>query len=163
MSDIREQSAQELLQVYGDVLAELREKGIVRTGNNPIGDFAETLFIRTFGWVSESNSAKGHDAIDDTGARYQIKTRRITNKNRSRELGVLRNLDDVPFDYLAAVLLGERFEITRAIILPISAVNERSAFRAHINGWKFHLNDSVWTHPDARDVTEQLQATARSL
>lgn len=160
---LQDLSTAKLLHLHAEVLAQLRARGLVRTGNNPVGDYAEALFARAFGWTVEANSARGHDAVDAEGQRYQIKARRLTAHNASRQLGILRNLDQTPFDHLAAVLMDERAAILRAIIVPISVVREHSKFMAHVNGWRFMLRDAMWDHPGARDVTPQLTATALTL
>ncbi|WP_374576440.1 hypothetical protein, partial [Phenylobacterium sp.] len=70
-------SIRELLVLHGQIMDELREREIVRTGNGPVGDYAEVLFSRAFGWRLEPNSAAGYDATDGAGVRYQIKARRV--------------------------------------------------------------------------------------
>ncbi len=67
----------ELLQRYGAVMDELRRRDIVRSANSPISDLAEVLCCRAFDWTRAGNSAAGHDAVDGSGRRYQIKARRI--------------------------------------------------------------------------------------
>ena len=44
----------------------------------------------------------GYDAVDAAGCRYQIKARRLTPQNKSRQLGVVRKLEQTEFDYLIA-------------------------------------------------------------
>ncbi|MBL8559144.1 MAG: hypothetical protein JNM47_10520 [Hyphomonadaceae bacterium] len=156
-------STEALLRLHANILHELRERRIVRSTNNPVGDYAEVLFAKAFGWMIESNSARGHDAIDGSGLRYQIKARRLTHHNPSRQLGVLRELDQSPFDHLAAVLFDEQFAVFRAIILPRATVLAQSAYKQRVNGWRFVLNDSSWTAPGAIDATEHLRETARAL
>ena len=52
--------------------------------------------------------------MDAVGKRYQIKARKLTTHNTSRQLGAIRELEKGHFDYLAAVLFSERFEVRRA-------------------------------------------------
>jgi len=40
-----------LLELHGDVLAELRRREVVRSANNPTGDYGELLFSKAFGWT----------------------------------------------------------------------------------------------------------------
>ncbi|MER9602792.1 hypothetical protein [Mesorhizobium sp. M0243] len=94
----------ELLILHSQIMDELRDRQIVRTGNAPLGDYAELLFATAFGWSLESNSSSGHDATDAAGIRYQIKSRRITPRNASRQLSAFRRLPDNTFDFPAAAL-----------------------------------------------------------
>ena len=73
-------SVRDLLRLHGSAIEELRERQVVRTGNAPLGDYAEWLFAKAFGWTLEPNAAHGHDAVCAAGVRYQIKARRLTEK-----------------------------------------------------------------------------------
>ncbi len=80
----------ELLSAYGAILDELRRREVVRSANSPLSDYAEVLFCRAFGWTRENNSAAGHDATDGAGTRYQVKGRRLTRHNASRQMSAIR-------------------------------------------------------------------------
>jgi hypothetical protein len=160
---VRPLKVTELLQLHGAILEELRERKIVRSSNGPAGDYAELLFSQAFSWVLESNSASGHDAMDGAGQRYQIKSRRITPHNRSRQLSFIRRLPDKTFDFLAGVLFNADYSIYRAVIVPHSIIEPRCRFSKHANGWLFKLEDGVWAIPEARDVTDELKAAAVTL
>lgn len=82
---IRDAPVAALLVQYAEIMDELRDRRIVRTGNAPVGRFAEHLFAKAFGWTLEANSHAGHDAVDAAGLRYQIKSRRLTPQNPSRQ------------------------------------------------------------------------------
>lgn len=156
-------SVRELLQLHGAVIQELNRREVVRTSNSPVGDYAELLFATAFGWDLESSSAAGHDATDKDGVRYQIKGRRLTKANGSRQLSFLRRLPEKKFDFLAAVLFDHAYLVQRAIILPHEGLEARSRYSPHANGWLFRLDDSCWSMPLARDVTKQLQAAAETI
>ncbi len=153
-------SVREILHLHSQLGDELRERGILRSANSPTGDLAERLFCEAFGWNQQGNSQHGFDAIDDTGSRYQIKGRRLTPFNGSRQLSAIRNLDSAPFDYLAGLLFDTTYNVLRAAIIPAGIVAEYSSFRAHVNAHIFHLSDSVWDNPSVRDVTTELQAVS---
>ena len=154
---IAEASVAELLRSYAQISDELRDRGVVRTGNGPIGDYAELLFCRAFGWTLAGNSAAGYDAVDAAGARYQIKARRLTGRNPSRQLSALRRLEEQPFQTLAAVLFDEAFDVHRAVLLPYDVVVGAARWTAHTNSWRLILSDRLWTAPGARDVTAELR------
>lgn len=147
----------ELLQLYGDIIEELRLRGVVRTGNGPVGDYAELLFARAFGWKLAGNSASGYDAIKD-GIRYQIKARRIGPRNPSRQLSAIRKLPDRTFDTLAACLFDEDFRVTRAVLIPHATVTLLARRSDHTNSWRLMLSDAVCARPDVTDVTAALRA-----
>lgn len=153
----------QLLSDYASILDELRDRQIVRSANNPLSDYAELLFCNAYGWEREGNSASGHDAIDTSGARYQIKARRVTPHNRSRQLSAIRNLDKRPFDFLAGLLVDRKFKIIRAALIPISIIDENSDHVAHTNSWKFLLRDNVWQMDGVVDVSDKLREAAQQL
>jgi len=153
----------QLLEEYGALMEELRRRKIVRSSNNPLSDYAELLFCTAFTWSRKGNSEAGCDAIDAQGIRYQIKARRLTPHNGSRQLSAIRKLDSKPFDFLAGLLVDARFAILKAVIVPCSVVVKRSVHVAHTNSWKFMLQDEVWSLPSCRDVTAELRAAAAKL
>ena len=63
----------ELLQLQASVIDELKARGVVRTKNNPLGDYTEWLVAKALGLELATNSAAGYDATDADGVRYQIK------------------------------------------------------------------------------------------
>ncbi|MGY2811975.1 hypothetical protein [Bradyrhizobium sp. USDA 4506] len=152
-----------LLELHGDILVELRRRAIVRSANNPTGDYGELLFSRAFGWTLNGNSSADADAIDTEGLRYQIKCRRLATLRGSRQLGFIRRLPQRPFDHLAAVLLDNRFRALRAAIIPYEVVQLRAAYVDSIKAWKFMLRDSVWEQPGVADVTAELQVAELAL
>lgn len=156
MSELESKSVGELLALQAAVMEELRERGVLRSANNPTGDLAEYLFCRAFGWSQENNSAKGFDATAEDGTRYQIKGRRLHRRNKSRQLSAIRDLDG--FDVLAAVLLDDEYRVVRAALVPSSVVRERSNYIAHTNSHKFLLRDEVWNDAGVVDVTESLRS-----
>ena len=87
----------ELLKLYCDIMEELRQRNIIRSSNNPVSDYAEKVVSEKMNLTLQKGSNKGYDAIDQkTGLRFQIKTRRLTRHNKSRQLGVIRNLSQKP-------------------------------------------------------------------
>jgi hypothetical protein len=153
----------DLLKLHGAVLDELRRREVVRTSNSPVGDYAELLFATAFGWELANSSAAGHDATDKDGLRYQIKSRRLTKHNGSRQLSFLRRLPEKKFDFLAAALFDGACEVQRAIILPHDGLEARCRFSKHANGWLFRLEDSCWDMTGARDVTNEIRAVAETI
>lgn len=154
--DLSAFTARDLLSLFVQVLDELRHRGVTRSTNNPLADYAEALFERALSLTRTAKSTKGHDAVDATGNRYEVKARRITPHNRSRQLSAIRNLDQVHFTYLAGVLFHEDFSVWKACLIPHEVVLNRSTYIAHTNSWKLDLRDDVWNLPRVVDVTEKL-------
>jgi hypothetical protein len=117
----------------------LRVRGVLRTKNNPVGDYAEWLVSSALNLTLAKNSAAGHDAESNDGKKIQIKGRRITENNRSRQLSVIRNLEKNDFDELIAVIFNEAFEIIEAYLIPHALISEYGSYRAHVNGHILHV------------------------
>jgi hypothetical protein len=96
------------------------------------------------------------DATDLSGVRYQIKGRRLTIHNKSRQLGALRDLPAQRFDVLAAVLFQHDYRVLRAALIPHGRVVELAKRVERTNSWRFILRDTVWQVSDVLDVTEAL-------
>ncbi|OYU72039.1 MAG: hypothetical protein CFE32_24915, partial [Alphaproteobacteria bacterium PA3] len=110
-------SVAKLLVLHAEIGEELRERGVVRSANNPTGDLAEYLFCKAFGWQQAPNSERGYDATGPDGTRYQIKGRRIHRRNKSRQLSAIRDIDGGHFDVLAGVLIDDNFNVMRAALI----------------------------------------------
>jgi len=151
-------SAQQLLALNADVLEELRDRGILRSSNNPTGDLAEFLFCRAFGWDRKDNSHPGVDAICPKGVRYQIKGRRMRRPSDSRQLSAIRKLHGEHFDFIAGVLFFADYTVMRAAIIPRAIAVERATYAKHTNSHTFLLRDDVWQAEHVLDVTAALHA-----
>lgn len=148
----------ELLVLHAQIGEEMRGRGVVRSANNPTGDFAEYLFCRAFGWQQAPNSERGVDATGQDGTRYQIKGRRIHRRNKSRQLSAIRDIEGGHFDVLAGVLFDHDFKVTRAALIPAPLVAARSSYVARTNSNRFMLRDDIWSAPGVRDVTAEIKA-----
>ncbi len=155
--DITPLSVLELLNLHAKILEELRSRGVIRSSNNPVGDYAEHLFCSAFGWRQAGNSEKDADAIGKDGTRYQIKGRRLTTHNASRQLSAIRRLPEKNFDYIAGVLFNREFSILRAALIPHALVLEHSNYVEATNSWRFLLRDEDWDWPGVEDVTATLR------
>jgi hypothetical protein len=153
-------SVPELMRFYAAILSELKERGIARTGNGPVGDYAEALFARAYGWRLGANSEAACDAVDDAGIRYQIKGRRLTTPSSSRQLGALRCLPERGFDILAAILFDVDVTVLRAVPVPIELVEQAARRAEHTNSWRLMLSDKLCAAPGVIDVTDAIRRAA---
>jgi uncharacterized protein DUF6998 len=158
------ESAPGLLALYSAIVEELHGRGVVRSTNNPVGDYAEYLTARAFGLSLVGNSSIGYDAISVDGIRFQVKSRRLTARNRSRQLSFFRGLQlpADPFDLLVAVLFNEDFTVQRAALVPVDVVREHAVRVEYVNAWRLILRDSVWAIDGVEDVTDRIAAAASS-
>lgn len=147
----------ELLATHSSVLNELKRRGVVRTQNNPTGDYAEWLVSNKFGLALEANAATGFDAKDIQGVRYQIKGRRLTPGNTSTQLGVIRNIEKKNFDFLIGVVFDADWQILRAAKIPHEAVSTLANFSEHQNGHIMYLRPTVFDNRNVEDISEVLR------
>jgi hypothetical protein len=142
-SGLADKTDNELFQLWADVMAEFRRRGLTRTANNPVADYAEHLVAKQLQLTLQSNSKAGYDAVGPDGIRYQIKARRMTRPRPSLQLGMLRNLQADEFDVLAIVLFGPRFEMLGIWSVPIAVVREYASYHAHVNAHILHARQSL--------------------
>jgi hypothetical protein len=138
---------------------ELIRRGVIRSRNNPVADYAEWLTSGALGLRLEAKSNKGFDALDPrTATRYQIKGRRITLENKSRQLGVIRDLDAHHFDKLIGVVFTGGFSVKEGYIISYRGVKKHAKYNEHQRGHVLHLDQSVISDPAVEDITEQIRS-----
>lgn len=143
ISKLKSMKDLELLGLYAEIMEELRQREVLRTSNNPVADYAEKVTVETMKLRRSGKEEKGYDALDSKGNRYQIKGRRITRHNGSRQLGVIRNLDEKLFDFLIAVIFDEKFQVLEIWKIPYKFVKENSKWSEHVHGHIFHAKPEV--------------------
>jgi hypothetical protein len=163
MSELSALSVRELLQLNARIGDELRNRDICRTSNNPIGDVAEFLFHRAFGWRLETNSKAGFDAICPKLGRIQIKCRRVSLQNPSRQAGDIRNLDKKLFDYLAGVVFDHAYGVHVAMLIPHHLVLGRATNIHHTRSSRIYLRDDWLQINGVQDVTAEIQKAWASI
>jgi len=156
-------SVEQLLLLFSQTLEELRRRDIIRSSNNPVGDYAENIAARALALDRVGKSAAGYDAISKSGERYQIKSRRITPHNPSRQLSFMRNIETKPFDYLVGVLFKESFEVSRACVMPFEVVKTIATFSKHVHAHRVILRDDVWDVPGVQDITSEVSRAASEI
>ena len=161
--NLSELTIRELLQLQASAVEELRLRGVVRTANNPVGDFTEWLVATALGLTLASNSSAGYDAVSPAGVRIQIKGRRVTPKNPSRQLSAIRNLDEQDFDELVAVIFNEAFEVVEAVSIPHAQVGEYGTYREHVNAHILHVRGKLLEDPRVKSIRNELNAANNSL
>ena len=152
----KEMSQIDLLRCYADILDELKHRHVVRTFNNPVADYAEWLVAKKLGLKLGTNSRFGYDATNSANEKFQIKSRRLVPSNKSRQLGVIRNLEDVEFDYLIVVLFESDFSLKEAYKIPQRVITKYAKFSKHQNGHILHLRGDILKDPVVEEITPAL-------
>ena len=145
--NLSELSVGELLALSRRILSELRERGVIRTGNAPAGDYAELLVQRTTEGDLAPNSQKSWDVLTPGGERLQVKARVVTDPRNAgeRQLSPFRSWD---FDAAVIVLFGDDFGVWRAARVPVDVLREGSRFSEHVRG------DLVFARNELLDLGE---------
>lgn len=103
----------ELLENFAIAENELRKHGVTRSRNNPVADLGEIIACDYFTLKRAKSNQHGYDAKDMRGNKYQIKSRRTAQENKTVQLGRLKNLTKLPFDFLIFVVFDENFRLQR--------------------------------------------------
>jgi hypothetical protein len=146
--DLSDVSNAELYKLWSRTMRELRRRGLVRSSNNPVADIAERLAADRLGASLVAQSVRGYDAVDVNGIRYQVKSRRLTPENSSRQLSFIRNLDAHEFDFLVIVLFDEILAMLGMWKLPHSLVTSYARWSPHVNGHILRADDRVLADPE---------------
>lgn len=149
-------SETELLRFHAGVIDELLRRGVVRTANNPIGDYTEWLVRDRLGLALEPNSRTSYDGIDAAGIRYQIKGRRSKRPTGNVQFSVIRNLEKCAFDYLIAVVFNPDYTIRFAAKIPHTVVSEVAVYRKHVNGRVPIVRENIFERSGVVDITNVL-------
>lgn len=143
ISKLESLSESNLLRLYAELVEELRRRQVIRTGNNPVADYAEKVAVEHLGLKRAGKEERGYDALDAEGHKYQIKGRRVTRHNASRQLSVIRDLGEKLFDYLIAVIFDEKFDIQEIWQIPYEFVKRNCKWSQHQNGYIFYAKPEV--------------------
>ena len=142
-----ELSDEQVGQVWARAMRELRSRNLIRSWNNPVADFAERLVAEQLNLDLAPPVAQGYDATDRDGLRYQIKARRITPQNKSRQLGAIRKLELNEFDFLIAAIFDEDLVLFEMWRIPHEVVVDFGRWVPTLNGHRIHVRPPLITDP----------------
>lgn len=157
---LSDKSTIELMNMYAQILTELKARSVIRTYNSPIGDYAEWLVSKKLGLTLEKNSKKGYDAYEpSTKTRYQIKSRweRGTPCAQSRELSVIRNYEENQFDSLIVLIFNAYFKVKEAYAIPHNVILQYARYSKHQNGHILIAMGPVLKDTHIEDLTSQFE------
>lgn len=149
--DLKTLSVRELLALWAGALRELRERGVLRTFNNPIADIAEDLVALHYGGERGAFSQKTWDvrAGDEL---LQVKALRDTGNRTRRNLSPIRSDDGYTAVILILVIFTEDLRVAEAIRIPRELVNEMFEHRSHVNGRVVRLTRRLPAHPAVKTI-----------
>jgi hypothetical protein len=153
---LKDYTPKELLQLTGKILDELLARKIVRTSNNPVSDYTESLVSQRLGLTLCANSEKGFDSMCQNGLKYEIKSRRVTPANKSRQLSAIRDIEGEHFNFLIAVVYNKDFDVILALKIPRSVVVAKSTYVRSTNSYKLMAEDSLKVEPGVEDIAHLL-------
>ena len=152
-------STGQLLALSRLILAELRHREVIRSGNAPTGDYAELLVRVATGGELAPNSQKSWDVQTTDGETLQVKARVVTNPRIAgeRQLSVFRFWD---FDACLIVLFDDEFRVWKAAKLSSEQLEQNARFIEHVKGYRVMATDALLEQGE--DWTEHLRAAADS-
>lgn len=152
-----DRSTPELLGDWAAIMRELRDRDVIRTNNNPVGDIAEAIVAEHFTGTRGSFSQAGWDVLSPAGERIQVKAMRLTATTKRRSLSPIR---DSAYDSVVVVILDEDFQVTEGLKLDRALVEELFAHRAYVNGRVITVTKTLRAHPQV-EALDLAPAAAR--
>jgi hypothetical protein len=147
-----------LFALYRAILRELKSRGVIRTENAPVGDYAEYLVATALGGKLAPNSEKAWDVLGHDGEKLQVKARVVSDPAEPGQLQ-LSPFRSFGFDSAVLVLLSATdYTVSRASKVPRHVVEASAVYRKHVNGKVLFARPDIMGHPDATDLTAALRA-----
>ncbi|QYG95218.1 hypothetical protein HC251_24165 [Iamia sp. SCSIO 61187] len=137
----------DLPRIWAIAMEEMRRRDLVRSSNNPVADIAEALVAKRLGLTLAPKVARGYDAEGPDGRRYQVKSRRLTKQNASRQLGFLRKLEMREFDALVAVIFDAQLDVLEMWEIPYDVVVEHAKYVPTVNGHRVFAKTPMTSDP----------------
>lgn len=132
-------------------MAELRAREVIRSSNNPVGDYCEELVADHFGVEPLAGSNRDYDLIRRDGlreVRVQVKGRRVTSKSpHIRHWSAMRGVDQHGFDEVVAVPLNEDFSLLGAWTMPWEAAKRLQKGNKRLQAHVLPCNQGVTRGP----------------
>jgi len=158
VSDLSTFSESGLFSLYRAILSELKSRGVIRTENAPVGDYAEYLVATALGGKLATNSEKSWDVLANDREKLQVKARVVSDPAEPGQLQ-LSPFRSFAFDSAVIVLLSATdYTVSRASKVPRHVVESSAIYRQHVNGKVLFARPEIMGHPDATDLTQTLRA-----
>ena len=148
--DFSKYSGTELVQMYGELLEQMRAKNIIRS-KNVTGDLGEYLVIEHYTATKglpklqfAPPSTKNIDAISVDGDRYSIKT--ITTNATGAFYGLAKDADPnmrPMFEYVVIVKLDDKYQPELILELDWDTFFHNKHWHSRINAYNLHLTKAL--------------------
>ena len=156
--DLSTLSESSLFSLYRSIVRELKNRGVIRTENAPVGDYAEYLVATALGGQLAPNSEKAWDVLGSGGEKLQVKARVVSDPPEPGQLQ-LSPFRSFGFDSAVIVLLSAAdYTVSQASKVPRHVVESSAVSRQHVNGKVLFARPEIMGHPDATDLTATLRA-----
>jgi hypothetical protein len=156
--DPTSRSVRDLLGDWAAVMRALKDRGVIRTNNNPVGDIAEYIVAAHYGGERAGFSQAGWDVKTPDGELIQVKGMRRTSTNKRTNLSPIR---DSQYDSVVVVIFDENFQVTEALKLTRAVVEELFAHKEYVNGRVISVTKKL--KADTRIETVDLSDAAEAL
>jgi hypothetical protein len=159
--DLSTLSDAELVPLYGELIAELKKRGIIHS-KNVVGDLGEHLVCEFYrsnsglpNLVLADPNTKNVDALGYDGMRYTIKTTTTQRTSAIRDVAEGEAaFEQLPrFEYLVIAKLDDSYQLEKIVQLDWPTFLKHRVFNKHINGHILGLTDSLLS--DATIVYER--------
>lgn len=147
--DAESRSTRGLLRDWAAIMKALRDREIIRTNNNPVGDIAEAIVADHFGGERGSFVQAGWDVLTPQGERLQVKATRRTSTSKGRKLSPIRDSD---YDAVVVVVFREDFGVDLGLRLRRPLVEELFPHNPHVNGRSISITRKLLEHPGVERV-----------
>jgi len=127
--DLSAFSDSDLFAFYRAILSELKSRGVIRTENAPVGDYAEHLVATALGGQVAPKSQKSWDVLGSDGEKLQVKARVVSDPAGPGQLQ-LSPFRSFGFDSAVIVLLSATdYSVFRASKVPREVVESSAIYR----------------------------------
>jgi len=147
--DTADRTTPELLADWAAVMRALRERGVIRTNNNPVGDIAEAIVAAHYRGTCGSFSQAGWDVQTPDGELIQVKAMRRTATGKRRNLSPIR---DTNYDSVVIVVFDEDFRVAEGLKIERAAVEDLFPIKEHVNGRVITVTKMLCADPRVKTV-----------
>lgn len=122
----------DLLNKYTIIIERLRENKVIRTGK-VVADYGEYIASKKLNLELASNSGnKGYDAMDISGKKYEIKTRKATAWNKPSIFPVKLSQLSV-IDFLIYIEFNNEWDVIKLLKIPVKKIKIKNYNRVYVS------------------------------
>ncbi len=121
----------ELLRQYEAILTELVRRGVSRTYDAPVRQYAEWLAVQRLGGQLAANSVKSYGLCCPELGKVQVKSPIARSGKGGAHLAPFRSFD---FDHASIIIFDTDYCVKSATTIPVDVMRLAGSFRQHVNG-----------------------------